>query len=305
MKVSGVSSHVVNTKAKTVAQEEACAVGKDEEITTDDTMVQYLNIHEVDPVARQQLIDCFRSMWTVERCEDCFNNGIVNKSSGFKNRQIMPETRVEEADIKAFPNIYRIFQFHQFDWMNNAPGEYSSHLTREFYSSYAATLMNFVATRRQLNGGRKTLPVLGVHSTQFWFGLAPTLNSRKPRPRPLIFQQRNPKASNNTKASDANSNIPKRRSTFTSNVHLQIVSAWHCNCNICNNNGAVRSVHIVKKERYCVDSANSNDVRIQSEANDTTQLRLTRVEIIASSQKSHVVYRLPQRLNSLIRTGFQ
>ncbi|XP_049381245.1 uncharacterized protein LOC125845755 [Solanum stenotomum] len=76
----------VNTKAETRAQEEAGAAGKNEEITTDDTMVQYVNIHEVDPAAIQQLIDCFCSMWT----------------------------------------------FHQFDWMNNAPGEYSSHSLESF-----------------------------------------------------------------------------------------------------------------------------------------------------------------------------
>ncbi|KAH0698466.1 hypothetical protein KY284_012681 [Solanum tuberosum] len=47
----------------------------------------------------------------------------------------MPETRVVVAGIKAFPDIYRTFQFHQFNWIDNAPVEYSYHLTREFYSS--------------------------------------------------------------------------------------------------------------------------------------------------------------------------
>ncbi|KAH0693111.1 hypothetical protein KY285_020208 [Solanum tuberosum] len=135
----------VNTEAETGAQEKAGVVGEYEDITNDDTMVLYVNINEVDPAKRQQLIDCFPFMWTVNRSEEFFNNGIVNNSGGFKKRSIMPETRVVVADIKSIPDIYWIFQFHQFDWMNNAPGEYSSHLTREFYLSYEATLMNFVA----------------------------------------------------------------------------------------------------------------------------------------------------------------
>ncbi|KAH0768738.1 hypothetical protein KY290_012719 [Solanum tuberosum] len=93
--------------------DEAGIVGEDEKITADDTMVQYVHIHEYDPAARQQLIDCFRFMWTVDRSEDFFNNGIVNKSGSFKKRPIMPETRVVVADIKAFPDIYQIFQFYQ------------------------------------------------------------------------------------------------------------------------------------------------------------------------------------------------
>ncbi|KAH0748361.1 hypothetical protein KY290_027593 [Solanum tuberosum] len=98
-------------------------------------------------------------MWTVDRCEDFFNNGNVNKSGSFKNRPIMPETRVVVADIKAFPYIYQTFQFHQFDWMSNAPGEYSSHLTREFYSSYAATLMNFVVGIETTKWGQKDVAI--------------------------------------------------------------------------------------------------------------------------------------------------
>uniref|UniRef100_M1DH23 Integrase core domain containing protein n=1 Tax=Solanum tuberosum TaxID=4113 RepID=M1DH23_SOLTU len=79
----------VDTEAETRAQEEVGDVGEDEEITTDETMVQYVNIHEVDPAARQQLIDCFCLMWIVNRSEDFFNNGIVTKSGGFKKRPIM------------------------------------------------------------------------------------------------------------------------------------------------------------------------------------------------------------------------
>uniref|UniRef100_M1DHD6 Uncharacterized protein n=1 Tax=Solanum tuberosum TaxID=4113 RepID=M1DHD6_SOLTU len=109
---------VVHTKADNGARDEAGNVEEDVEITFDDTMVQ---------------------------SENFFNHGIVTKSGGFKKRAIMCETRVVVADIKAFPDIYRTFQFHQFDWMINAIGEYSSHLDREFYSSYATTLMNFVA----------------------------------------------------------------------------------------------------------------------------------------------------------------
>uniref|UniRef100_M1DAG0 Integrase core domain containing protein n=1 Tax=Solanum tuberosum TaxID=4113 RepID=M1DAG0_SOLTU len=136
---------VVETEVETGAQEEAGVVEEDEEITTDDTIVQYVHLHEFDPGVRQQLIDCFRSMLTVNSSEDFFKNGIVNKSGSFKNRPIMPETRVVVEDIKSFPYIYRIFQLHQFEWMNNSPGEFSNHLTREFYASYAATLINFAA----------------------------------------------------------------------------------------------------------------------------------------------------------------
>ncbi|KAH0722909.1 hypothetical protein KY290_005575 [Solanum tuberosum] len=43
--------------------------------------------------------------------------------------------------------------------MGNAPGEYSSHLTREFYSSYAATLMNFVADTETTKRGQKYMAI--------------------------------------------------------------------------------------------------------------------------------------------------
>ncbi|KAH0705973.1 hypothetical protein KY285_010497 [Solanum tuberosum] len=98
-------------------------------------MVMYVNIHEPDPTARPQLISFYRSMWTMNRFEEFFKKGIVIKNGSFKKRTIMPETRVVVADIKAFPDIYRTFQFHQFDWMDNAPGEYSRHLARVLYSS--------------------------------------------------------------------------------------------------------------------------------------------------------------------------
>ncbi|KAH0714844.1 hypothetical protein KY284_007749 [Solanum tuberosum] len=142
---ANTSPPTVNTKAETGVREVADVVDEDIEITTDDTMVQYVHIHEYDPIARQQLIDCFRFVWTVNRSEEFFNNGIVTKTDSFKRRAIMPETKVVVADIKSFHNIYRTFQLHQFDWMNNTPGEYSSHLTKEFYVSYATTLMNIAA----------------------------------------------------------------------------------------------------------------------------------------------------------------
>jgi len=43
--------------------------------------------------------------------------------------------------------------------MDNAPGEYSSHLTREFYSSYAATLMNFAADTETTKRGQKEIAI--------------------------------------------------------------------------------------------------------------------------------------------------
>lgn len=96
-------------------------------------MVIYVNIHEPDPAARQQLIDCYRSMWN------------VNQSKEFSNNAIVANNGSKKADIKAFPEIYRTLQFHQFDWMNNASRGYSNHLDKELYSSYTTTLMKFVA----------------------------------------------------------------------------------------------------------------------------------------------------------------
>ncbi|KAH0685649.1 hypothetical protein KY290_017171 [Solanum tuberosum] len=98
-------------------------------------------------------------MWTVNRSKEFFDNGIVNKTRGFKNRAIMPEIRVVVADIRAFSDIYQIFQLHQFDWMDNALGEYSTHLTRKFYSSYAATLINFAADTETTKHGLKDMAI--------------------------------------------------------------------------------------------------------------------------------------------------
>uniref|UniRef100_M1DYF4 Integrase core domain containing protein n=1 Tax=Solanum tuberosum TaxID=4113 RepID=M1DYF4_SOLTU len=56
------SPPAINTEVETGVREEADAIDKDIEITTNDTMVLYVNIHEPDLAARQQLIDYFRSM---------------------------------------------------------------------------------------------------------------------------------------------------------------------------------------------------------------------------------------------------
>ena len=56
---------LVHIAAETGEQEEAGTIGEDEEIATDDTMVLYVNIHEPDPTARHQLIECYRSMFIV------------------------------------------------------------------------------------------------------------------------------------------------------------------------------------------------------------------------------------------------
>ncbi|KAH0754495.1 hypothetical protein KY290_024765 [Solanum tuberosum] len=85
-----ISPPAVGPEATTGAQTQAGAEEGDDEVTPDDTMVQYVHLHEFDPIVRQ-LIDCFRSMWTVTRLEDFFNNGIVNKSGGFRNRPLMPK----------------------------------------------------------------------------------------------------------------------------------------------------------------------------------------------------------------------
>ncbi|KAH0709098.1 hypothetical protein KY284_010525 [Solanum tuberosum] len=41
--------------------------------------------------------------------------------------------------------------------MDKVLGEYSSHLTREFYSSYVATLMNFAADTETTKSGQKDM----------------------------------------------------------------------------------------------------------------------------------------------------
>uniref|UniRef100_M1DRD6 Integrase core domain containing protein n=1 Tax=Solanum tuberosum TaxID=4113 RepID=M1DRD6_SOLTU len=92
------SEEEVGPEAATRAHEEVGAEEEDHDVTPDDTMVQYVHLHEFDPVVRHQLIDCFRSMWTVNWSEDFFKNGIMNKSGDFKSRPLMPETRVVMAD---------------------------------------------------------------------------------------------------------------------------------------------------------------------------------------------------------------
>uniref|UniRef100_M1DCP5 Integrase core domain containing protein n=1 Tax=Solanum tuberosum TaxID=4113 RepID=M1DCP5_SOLTU len=115
---TGTSPPVATTKAENGAQKETVNREDEEEITNDDIMVMYVNAQEPNPALRPQLIACYRSMWTVNRSKEFFDNGIVNKTGGFENRAIMPETRVVVADVKAFSDIYRIFQLHQFDWMD-------------------------------------------------------------------------------------------------------------------------------------------------------------------------------------------
>lgn len=69
----------------------------------------------------------------------------------------MLDTIAVVANIKSFLNIYRTFKFHQFYWMNNAPEEYCSHLPREFYSSYAGTMMKFVVETKKTKRGQKDI----------------------------------------------------------------------------------------------------------------------------------------------------
>ncbi|KAH0705975.1 hypothetical protein KY285_010507 [Solanum tuberosum] len=125
-----VKNRVVNLMlVQKLKRDETDVIDEDIEITTDDTMVMYVNIHEPDPAARPYLIDYFRSMWN------------MNRSKEFST------------------------MFHQFDWMNNAPGENSNHLAREFYSSYAATLMNFVVETEITKRGQKDIAITWGHST--------------------------------------------------------------------------------------------------------------------------------------------
>uniref|UniRef100_M1DLB9 Uncharacterized protein n=1 Tax=Solanum tuberosum TaxID=4113 RepID=M1DLB9_SOLTU len=107
---TSTSPNVANTEAETGVREEAVNREDEEEITDDDTMVMYVTAYEPDLALRPQLIAFYRSMWTVNRSKEFFNNGIVNKTRGFKNRAIMPETWVVVADIKEFSDIYKIFQ---------------------------------------------------------------------------------------------------------------------------------------------------------------------------------------------------
>jgi len=47
----------VGSEAETGAYEEACAEEDGDDVTKNDTMAQYIHLHEFDPAARQQLID--------------------------------------------------------------------------------------------------------------------------------------------------------------------------------------------------------------------------------------------------------
>lgn len=79
-----------------------------------------------------------------DRTKEFFHRGIVNKMGSFKDSAILPKFRVVVSYIKAFPYIYRTLEFHKFEWVDNAPGHCSNHLTKKFYTSYAAMLMNLV-----------------------------------------------------------------------------------------------------------------------------------------------------------------
>ncbi|KAH0768934.1 hypothetical protein KY290_012915 [Solanum tuberosum] len=72
----------------------------------------------------------------------------------------MPDTMVVMVDIQSFPEIYRLFHIHKFEWMNNAPGEYIVHLPRDFYAIYASTLMNTVVVTETTKRAQKTLATI-------------------------------------------------------------------------------------------------------------------------------------------------
>ena len=90
---TSTSPPVATTKAKTGVRKETVNREDEEEITDDDTMAMYMNAQEPNPALRPQLIACYRSIWTVNRSKQFFDNGIVNKIGGFKNRAVMPETK--------------------------------------------------------------------------------------------------------------------------------------------------------------------------------------------------------------------
>lgn len=47
------------------------------------------------------------------------------------------------------------FSISQFEWMDHAPGDFSSQLTKEFYTSYASTLMKLVAANETTKRGQR------------------------------------------------------------------------------------------------------------------------------------------------------
>lgn len=67
--------------------------------------------------------------------------------------------------MHAFLHNQNLFKQHQFEWMTKNPGKYVRHLTKEFYASYAASLMNFVAHTETTKKGKKTV-------TTTWTSLA-------------------------------------------------------------------------------------------------------------------------------------
>lgn len=109
-------------------------------------MVHYVHSQEPRPNCWEQLIACYHTMFTMNRTKEFFHKGILTKIGSFKKRAILPKFRVVSSDIKAFLDVYQKFQFHKFEQMDNTPGDFSSNLTKEFYTSYVATLMNLAAT---------------------------------------------------------------------------------------------------------------------------------------------------------------
>uniref|UniRef100_M1DG34 Uncharacterized protein n=1 Tax=Solanum tuberosum TaxID=4113 RepID=M1DG34_SOLTU len=69
-------------------------------------MILFVHHREFDLIVIQQIIDCFI------KC----------------GQPKITETRVLLADIHSFLDIYRFFLLHQFEWKNNAPGEFSRHI---------------------------------------------------------------------------------------------------------------------------------------------------------------------------------
>ncbi|KAH0714983.1 hypothetical protein KY284_007888 [Solanum tuberosum] len=54
-------------------------------------------------------------------------------------------------------NCEQVRGIHQFEWMTNAPGDYTCHLPQEFYAIYTATLMNIVVETETTKRAHKTL----------------------------------------------------------------------------------------------------------------------------------------------------
>lgn len=120
-------------------------------------MIQYVHTHEPHLDLREEHIAFYLTMGMVDCTKEFFHQGIVTKTCNLKNWVILPEFRVVSSDIKIFPDIYMMFQFHKLERMDSSSGDYSNHLTNEFNPSYGSMLIKLHQSTNQQNTGRKML----------------------------------------------------------------------------------------------------------------------------------------------------